>query len=74
MRLPDRGILKPGMWADIVIFDPSTVSDQATFEDPNQLSTGMEYVLVNGVTVIHEGRATNALPGKALRGSASADT
>jgi N-acyl-D-amino-acid deacylase len=68
MRLADRGVLKAGMWADIVIFDPETVTDRATFENPNQLSEGMRYVLVNGVPVIAEGKATDALPGKVLRG------
>ncbi|HEY2361047.1 MAG TPA: D-aminoacylase [Candidatus Angelobacter sp.] len=68
MRLADRGVLKAGMWADVVIFDPQTITDRATFEDPNQLSVGMQYVLVNGVPVIDGGKATNALPGKVLRG------
>ena len=68
MRLGDRGVLKTGMWADVVIFDPQTVTDRATFENPNQLSEGMQYVLVNGVPVIDSGKATNALPGKVLRG------
>jgi N-acyl-D-amino-acid deacylase len=69
MRLVDRGALKQGMWADVVIFDPATVRDLATFEQPNQLSQGLEYVLVNGVPVIAEGKMTGALPGKVLRGS-----
>ena len=68
MRLTDRGVLKKGMWADIVIFDPATIRDRATFENPNQLSEGMQYVLVNGVPVIENGKQTNALPGKVLRG------
>ncbi|HEY2116107.1 MAG TPA: amidohydrolase family protein, partial [Candidatus Angelobacter sp.] len=68
MRLADRGVLKAGMWADVVIFDPQTITDRATFENPNQLSQGMQYVLVNGVPVIDGGKATNALPGKVLRG------
>jgi dihydroorotase/N-acyl-D-amino-acid deacylase len=68
MRLSDRGVLKQGMWADLVIFDPEQVKDLATFANPNQLSVGMEYVLVNGVPVIAAGKATNALPGKVLRG------
>jgi len=70
MRLTDRGVLKAGMWADIVVFDPGTVRDRATFELPNQLSEGMHYVLVNGVPVIDQGKATGALPGKVLRGPA----
>jgi N-acyl-D-amino-acid deacylase len=69
MRLTDRGVLKAGLWADVVIFDPATVRDLATFENPNQLSQGMEYVLVNGVPVIEQGRMTGALPGKFLRGA-----
>jgi N-acyl-D-amino-acid deacylase len=68
MRLTKRGVLKQEMWADVVIFDPATVRDVATFENPNQLSQGMEYVLVNGVPVIDQGKMTGALPGKVLRG------
>jgi N-acyl-D-amino-acid deacylase len=68
MRLTDRGVLKQGMWADVVVFDPATIRDLATFEQPNQLAQGMAYVLVNGVPVIAEGKMTGALPGKVLRG------
>src|SRR6185312_11868941 len=68
MRLADRGVLKDGMWADVTIFDPARTHDVATFENPNQLSVGMEYVLVNGVPVIAHGKMTNALPGKVLLG------
>jgi N-acyl-D-amino-acid deacylase len=68
MRLTDRGVLKQGMWADVVVFNPATIRDLATFEQPNQLSQGMEYVLVNGVPVIAEGKMTGALPRKVLRG------
>ena len=67
MRLAGRGVLKAGMWADVVVFDPEAVTDRATFEQPNQLSEGMRFVLVNGVPVIEEGKMTNALPGKVLR-------
>jgi N-acyl-D-amino-acid deacylase len=67
MGLTDRGVLKQGMWADVVIFDPATVRDLATFENPNQLSVGMEYVLVNGVPVIERRKMTDALPGQVLR-------
>jgi dihydroorotase/N-acyl-D-amino-acid deacylase len=66
MRFADRGVLKAGMWADVVVFDPETVRDLATFDQPNQLSEGMRFVLVNGVPVIEEGKMTNALPGKVL--------
>jgi N-acyl-D-amino-acid deacylase len=69
MRLTDRGVLKQGMWADVVVFDPKTVRDVATFDDPNHLSEGMEFVLVNGVPVIENGKMTGALPGKVLRGA-----
>jgi N-acyl-D-amino-acid deacylase len=68
MRLADRGVLKSGMWADLVVFDPATVRDRATFAEPNQLSEGMRWVLVNGVPVIAEGKGTGKLPGKVLRG------
>ena len=68
MRLTDRGVLKKGMWADVVIFDPATIRDLATYDNPNQLSEGMDYVLVNGVPVIANGKMTGALPGKVLRG------
>src|SRR5262249_5505294 len=64
MRLADRGVLKTGMWADLVVFDPETIRDVATFEDPNRLSEGMRFVLVNGVPVVDEGKMTKALPGK----------
>jgi dihydroorotase/N-acyl-D-amino-acid deacylase len=69
MRLTDRGVLKQGMWADVVVFDPETVRDLATFDDPNRLSEGMAYVLINGVPVIEDGKMTGALPGKVLRGA-----
>jgi N-acyl-D-amino-acid deacylase len=69
LRLTDRGVLKAGMWADVVIFDPATIHDRATFDNPNQLSEGMEFVLVNGVPVIDQGKMTGALPGKVLRGA-----
>ena len=66
MRFAERGVLKAGMWADVVLFDPETVRELATFDRPNQLSEGMRFVLVNGVPVIEEGKMTNALPGKVL--------
>jgi len=68
MRLNDRGVLKAGLWADIVVFDPEQITDKATFSAPNQLSVGMQWVLVNGVPVIADGVSTNALPGRVLRG------
>src|ERR1700723_1388216 len=69
LRLTDRGVLKAGMWADGGVFDVATVRDLATFDNPNQLSQGMEYVLVNGVLVIDQGKMTGAKPGKVLRGA-----
>jgi dihydroorotase/N-acyl-D-amino-acid deacylase len=69
MRLTDRGVLKQGMWADVVVFDPERVRDLATFDDPNRLSEGMDFVLVNGAAVIEDGKMTGALPGKVLRGA-----
>jgi N-acyl-D-amino-acid deacylase len=67
-HLIDRGVLKRGMWADLVVFDAEKIHEVATFEDPNQLSIGMEYVLVNGIPVIDMGRMTGALPGQVLHG------
>lgn len=66
--LTDRGVLKKGMWADIVIFDPAKVRDIATYQDPNHLSVGMDDVLVNGVPEILDGKLTGALAGKVLYG------
>jgi N-acyl-D-amino-acid deacylase len=68
LRLADRGVIKTGLWADIVVFDPETITDRSTFSAPNQLSVGMQWVLVNGVPVIADGAATGATPGHVLRG------
>ena len=68
MGLAQRGVIKDGMWADIVVFDPAAMRAPATFEQPKQLAQGMSWVLVNGVPVIANGRMTGALPGKVLRG------
>ncbi|MGA2149449.1 MAG: D-aminoacylase [Bryobacteraceae bacterium] len=70
LRLADRGVIKAGMWADIVVFNPDKITDLATFEKPNQLAEGMQFVLVNGVPVIEHGNMTNALPGRVVRGPA----
>jgi N-acyl-D-aspartate/D-glutamate deacylase len=67
LGLSDRGLIKEGMWADLVIFDPATVADKATFEDPFQYPVGINTVLVNGTVVLDEGKHTNARPGKVLR-------
>ena len=67
-QLTDRGVLRPGMKADIVVFDPETIRDVATYEDPHHFSEGVFDVIVNGVPVLREGEMTAALPGRALRG------
>jgi dihydroorotase/N-acyl-D-amino-acid deacylase len=68
MRLTDRGVLKRGLWADVVVFDPAAIADRSTFNSPNELAVGMRWVLVNGVPVIADGRMTGAKPGQVLRG------
>jgi len=69
MRLSDRGVLKRGLWADVVVFDSATIADRSTFSTPNELAAGMRWVLVNGVPVIAEGNMTGAKPGHVLRGA-----
>ncbi len=66
--LTDRGLVRPGMFADITVFNPATVLDRATFEQPHQTSVGIEYVLVNGEMVLKKGQLTSARPGRGLRG------
>jgi N-acyl-D-aspartate/D-glutamate deacylase len=68
MGFPDRGLLRPGMAADLAIFDPKTVADRATFEEPSQYPAGIPYVIVNGVVVIDQGQHTGAKPGRVLYG------
>ncbi len=68
LSISDRGLLKEGMKADIVIFDPATIADRATFEKPHQLSVGMRTVLVNGVVVLQDGAHTGAKPGQVVPG------
>src|SRR6185503_121274 len=68
LGLDHRGFLKPGMFADVVIFDPQTIADRATFENPHQLAIGVKQVFVNGVQVLKDGEHTGAKPGKALWG------
>jgi len=67
LGLKDRGILKEGMCADIVVLDPERVKDRATYLDPYQFPEGIEYVIVNGEIVVDEGEHTGALPGTVLR-------
>jgi dihydroorotase/N-acyl-D-amino-acid deacylase len=66
--LKDRGLVLPGFAADITVFDPNTIMDQATFERPHQASVGVKYVFVNGVAVLDDGKMTAARPGRGLRG------
>jgi dihydroorotase/N-acyl-D-amino-acid deacylase len=68
MRLTDRGVLRPGMRADVVAFDPDQVRERSTYSDPTHYSEGIPYVVVNGVLVVDEGRITSARPGRILRG------
>ena len=68
LKLKKRGLLKEGYFADVVIFDPATIQDHATFEKPHQYSTGVEHVFVNGVQVLKNGEHTNAKPGRVVRG------
>ena len=70
--LNDRGLLRPGMKADIVVFDPATVRDLATFEKPHQYAEGYAQVIVNGQVVFENGAMTVARPGRTLYGPASA--
>jgi len=68
LGLKGRGFLKPGMFADVVVFDPATIADRATFEKPHQYAVGVRHVLVNGVPVLKDGEHTGATPGRALKG------
>ncbi len=68
LGLDHRGFLKEGMFADVVVFDPATIADRATFERPHQYAIGMKHVFVNGVQVLKEGEHTGAKPGRALWG------
>jgi N-acyl-D-amino-acid deacylase len=68
LSIRDRGVLREGMYADVVVFDPETIADRATFEEPHQLSVGMKHVLVNGSFVVRDGVHTGAKPGRIVRG------
>lgn len=68
MRLPSRGLIKEGCWADVVIFDYDKIQDGATYEYPFKTPTGIDYVLVNGQVVIEKGKHTGAKPGKVMYG------
>ncbi len=67
LRLHQRGVLKEGYWADITVFDPRTVGEQSTYDDPHQYATGISTVVVNGKVVIDAGEHTGELPGRVLR-------
>ena len=69
LGLRERGMVKEGLFADLVLFDPSTMLDRATFSAPHQLAVGVQHVFVNGVEVFREGKPTGAKPGRALRGA-----
>jgi N-acyl-D-amino-acid deacylase len=66
-RMPDRGVIREGAVADLIIFDPATIQDQATYQNPHQLATGVSYVLVNGVLAMDQGKLTGARAGRVLR-------
>lgn len=68
LKIRDRGLLEEGYYADVVVFDPETVADHATYDEPHQLSTGVRHVLVNGVAVVEDGEHTGAMPGRAVYG------
>ncbi|RMH16980.1 MAG: D-aminoacylase, partial [Gemmatimonadetes bacterium] len=68
LHLRDRGLVKPGFFADLVIFDPETVGDEATYQEPHRVSLGIRDVFVNGVAVVRDGRHTGAKPGRVVRG------
>jgi len=67
LSIPDRGEVRPGMWADVVVFDERTVTEHATYAEPTRLASGFSYVAVNGTLVLDGGRHTGATPGRALR-------
>lgn len=68
LSLKRRGSLRPGYFADVVVFDPATITDHATFDEPHQYATGMEHVFVNGVQVLRDGEHTGETPGRVVRG------
>jgi len=70
LGLRDRGLLRPGAWADVVVFDPARIADRSTYEDPHRYAAGVSTVLVNGEVVVDGGDHTGALPGRVLRRAA----
>lgn len=69
LGMSERGALKPGYFADVVVFDPAKIADLSTFEKPHQYSVGMRDVFVNGVAVLRDGQHSGATPGRAVRGA-----
>jgi N-acyl-D-aspartate/D-glutamate deacylase len=67
LGLPDRGRIREGAFADLVVFDPATVADRSTFEDPHQYPEGIGWVIVNGVIAVEDGRYLDLRPGRVLR-------
>ncbi len=67
LGLRDRGVIREGVWADIVVFDPATIEDKATFADPIQYPEGIDHVLVNGVVAVRQGHYTGSLSGRTLK-------
>jgi dihydroorotase/N-acyl-D-amino-acid deacylase len=68
LSIRDRGLLREGMYADLVVFDPATVADKSTYEQPHQLSAGVINVLVNGIAVVRDSKVTGNKPGRIVRG------
>ena len=68
LSIPDRGLLREGYYADVVVFDPNTVIDNATYDKPSQISSGIREVFVNGAEVVHDAKHTGAKPGRVIRG------
>jgi N-acyl-D-amino-acid deacylase len=69
LGLADRGLVAPGYFADLAVFDPARIQDHATYEEPHRYATGMVHVLVNGEQVVRDGEHTGALPGRVVRGA-----
>ena len=68
LSIRDRGLLREGYFADVVVFDPNTIGDLASYKQPHQVSAGIDWVIVNGTVVVREGEHTGALPGRIVRG------
>jgi len=66
-RLTERGFVRTGYFADLVIFDPASIADTGTYENPRQYPSGLSHVFVNGTTIVADGQHTGARPGRALR-------